>query len=239
VQSVGGNRYIVTFIDDATRFMRGFLIPNKKAKTVLDAFIIFQNLVETETSCKVLAICTDNGTEYKGVFDIHLKQHGIQHQVTTPYSPESNAVSERYNRTIMEMVRPMLHCVGYPLELWGEAALTAYYITNRLPTSALSGMTPFEAWHGYKPDVSHLRRWGCIAYAHIPEELHKKLDQKGKRGILVGYDNPPGTYRIYDPVTRGIISTKDWIVSENVSLEFRYGYRGSNCHEDHYQPTCH
>jgi hypothetical protein len=81
-------------------------------------------------------------------------------------------------------------------------------------------MTPFEAWHGYKPDVSHLRRWGCIAYAHIPEELRKKLDHKGKRGILVGYDNPPGTYRIYDPVARGIISTKDWMVSENETWNF-------------------
>jgi transposase InsO family protein len=117
VQSVGGNKYLVTFIDDATRFIRGFLIPNKKASTVLNAFIIFQNLVETETGCKILAIRTHNGTEYKRVFDVHLKQHGIQHQVTTPYSPESNGVSERYNRTIMEMVRPMLHRVGYPLEL--------------------------------------------------------------------------------------------------------------------------
>ncbi len=114
----------------------------------------------------------DNGIEYQGVFDAHLKQHGIKHQVMTPYSPESNVVSERNNRTITEMVRPMLHRVGYPPELWGEAALTACYIPNRLPTSALvSGITPFEAWHNYKPDVSHLRRWGCIAYAHVPTEL--------------------------------------------------------------------
>jgi hypothetical protein len=130
-------------------------------------------------------------------------------------------VSERYNRTIMEMVRTMLHQISYPLELWGEAALTACYIANRLPTSVLeSGMTPFEAWHGHKPDVSHLRRWGCVAYAHIPEELRKKLDHKGKRGILVDYDNPPGTYRIYDPVPRGIISMKDWIVSKNETWNF-------------------
>src|SRR5277367_2844899 len=119
------------------------------------------------------------------------------------------------------MVRPMLHRVGYPLELWGEAALTACYITNRLLTGAMvSGMTPFEAWHGYKPDISHLRRWGCVAYTYIPEELRKKLDHKGKRGILVGYDNSPRTYRIYDPVVRGIISTKDWIVSENEVWNF-------------------
>src|SRR5277367_4376914 len=116
----------------------------------------------------------------------------------------------------MEMVRLILHRVGYPLEPWGEAMLTASYIVNRLPTSALvSGMIPFEAWHGYKLDVSHLRRWGCIAYAYIPEELRKTLDSKGTKGILVGYHNPPGTYRIYDPVRKGIISTKDWIVSEH------------------------
>jgi transposase InsO family protein len=101
------------------------------AQTLLDAFVTFQNLVETEVGCKILAIRTDNGTEYQGVFDAHLKQHGIKHQVTTPHSPESNGVSERNNRTITEMVRPMLHRVGYPPELWGEAALTACYIPNR------------------------------------------------------------------------------------------------------------
>ena len=46
------------------------------------------------------------------------------------------------------------------------------------------------------------------------------MDPKGTKGILVGYDNPPGTYRIYDPVRRGIISTKDWIVSENEVWNF-------------------
>jgi len=190
------------------------------AQTLLDAFVTFQNLVETEVGCKILAIRTDSGTEYQGVFDAHLKQHGIKHQVTTPHSPESNGVSERNNRTITEMVRPMLHRVGYPPELWGEAALTACYIPNRSPTSALvSGITPFEAWHNYKPDVSHLRRWGCIAYSHVPTELRKKLDPKGTKGTLVGYDNAPGN-RIYDPVRRGIISTKDWIVSENEIWNF-------------------
>ncbi len=104
VQSVGGNKYLATFIDDATCVIRGFLLPDKSAKSLLDVFILFRSFLETETGCKVLAIRTDNGTEYKGAFDVYLKQHGIEHQVTTPYSPESNGVAERYNRTIMEMV---------------------------------------------------------------------------------------------------------------------------------------
>ena len=117
----------------------------------------------------------------------------------------------------------MLHHPGYPLELWGEAVLAACYLSNRLPSRALDGKTPFEAWFGYKPDVTHLRRWGCVAYAHIPEELRKKLDVKAHRGIFVGYDNPNGTYRILDPATNKIISTKDWIISENEFWDFGEG----------------
>ena len=77
----------------------------------------------------------------------------------------------------------MLHRVGYPLELWGEAALTACYIANRLPTSALdSGMTPFEAWHGYKPDVSHLRRWGCGCVHPHSRTTSQEVGSQGKEG---------------------------------------------------------
>ena len=103
----------------------------------------------------------------------------------------------------------MLHHPGYPLELWGEAVLATCYLSNQLPSRVLDGKTPFEAWFGYKPEVSHLRRWGCVAYAHIPDQLRKKLDVKGQRGIFVGYDNPNGTYRIFNPATNKIISTKD------------------------------
>src|SRR5437667_7529598 len=101
VPSFGGNRYLVTFIDDATRFTRGFLTPNKKASTVLKAFKIFKNIAETKLAKRIQAIRTDNGIEYQGVLKVYLKDQGIEHQVTTPYSPESNGVGERYNRTII------------------------------------------------------------------------------------------------------------------------------------------
>jgi hypothetical protein len=43
-----------------------------------------------------------------------------------------------------------------PAVFWGEAVVTVVYILNRSPTKALNGMTPYEAWHGRKPAVSHL-----------------------------------------------------------------------------------
>src|SRR5204862_8328939 len=99
-----GNGQLVTYIDDAAAFIRSLLISNKKASNVLDAFKIFPTLAETKLAKRIQVIRTDSSTEYQGVLKDYLKDQGIEHQVTTPYSPESNGVAEQYNRTIMEMV---------------------------------------------------------------------------------------------------------------------------------------
>ena len=68
---------------------------------------------------------------------------GIEHQLIASYIPQQNRVSERKNRTIMEIVRCMLHEKGLPKEYWAEAANTAVFLLNRLPTKAVNGKTPF------------------------------------------------------------------------------------------------
>ena len=64
----------------------------------------------------------------------------------------------------------MLTHAGLPNGYWAEAVSTAAYIRNRVATSALPEKTPFEMWYGKKPEVSHLRVFGCIAYAHAKDE---------------------------------------------------------------------
>ena len=76
---------------------------------------------------------------------------------------------------------------------------TAVYLLNRSPTRALSNQTPFEAWHGRKPELSHLRRFGCDAYLHIPDALRSKLDSKTRRCTLLGYVHNTGKlWRLWD-----------------------------------------
>ena len=77
---------------------------------------------------------------------------------TVPYSPESNGVAERMNRTLFDKACTMLDTSEAPLELWAEAILAAAYIRNRLPTRTLNGMTPHEAWTGQKPSIRHIRK---------------------------------------------------------------------------------
>jgi hypothetical protein len=58
---------------------------------------------------------------------------------------------------------------------------------NRTPTTTIHGMTPEEKFTGKKPDVSHLRVFGCIAYVHILDEKRSKLEPKAEKCNFIGY----------------------------------------------------
>lgn len=65
-----------------------------------------------------------------------------------------------------------------PNYFWEEAIRHATYLLNRLPTSAVTEITPFEAWSGKKPHMKHLRVFGCVAHMKVPHVHIKKLDNR-------------------------------------------------------------
>ena len=81
----------------------------------------------------------------------------------------------------------MLHHAGLPLQFWAEACSTAVYVHNRSPTVALKDKTPYECLTGAKPDVSHLKVFGCVCYVHIPDNVRKKLYVKAYKAVFTGY----------------------------------------------------
>lgn len=60
------------------------------------------------------------------------------------------------------MARSIMHEKGLPKKFWTEAANTAVYLQNCLPTKALEDKTPYEAWYSYKPSLSFLKVFGCM-----------------------------------------------------------------------------
>ena len=133
----------------------------------------------------------------------------MKHELTVPKTPEQNGVAERQNRTLVESVRAMLTQAKLPKKFWVEALNTAVYLRNRSPTKAVNHATPFEAWIGNKPDVSHLHSFGCTAYAHIPKDERKKLDSKTRKCIFLGYGTETKGYRLYDCERKGVFYSRD------------------------------
>ncbi|KAG7302210.1 hypothetical protein JYU34_013686 [Plutella xylostella] len=211
--SLGGARYFVTFIDDLSR--KVFVYPIKSKAEVLEKFNEFKNLVENELNKKIKKLRTDNGKEYiNRNFDSYLKKSGILHQTTVPYTPEQNGLSERMNRTIIEKSKCMLFNAQLQNCYWAEAVVTAAYIINRSPTKSLSNITPEEVWSGEKPDLSHIRIFGCRAMVHIPKERRQKLDAKSRELIFVGYCTGTKGYRFIDPKSKQSITSRDVVFLE-------------------------
>ena len=194
VPSLGGSKYVATFLDDFSKLSIVRIITYKSETTTTVRKVL--HLLENQTKRRVQAIRTDNGREYVNTeLTQYLKSRGILHQTTVPYTPEQNGAAERLNRTLMERARAMLSDAGLPKELWAEAVNTANYIRCRSP-AAKKLRTPWELFFGQKPDVSHMRTFGATAYSHLPEEKRQKLDNRSIRGVMVGYPDSTKGYRI-------------------------------------------
>ena len=116
----------------------------------------------------------------------------------------------------MESVRSMLHQANLPKKFWAEAVATAVYLKNRSPSSCFSDETPYERWFKQKPDVSNLRIFGCIAFAHIPPEKRKKLDEKSLKCIFIGYLEQSKGFKLFNPKDSSMIGSRDVIFKENI-----------------------
>jgi len=116
--------------------------------------------------------------------------------------------------TIMECVRSMILAQRLKFEFWGKAVNTAVYIKNRCPTKALDSKTPQKTWSGRKPDVSHLRVFGCKVFAHVPDEKRIKLESKSMLCVFLGYYESTKAYRLMCVKTKRIIKSRDVVFIE-------------------------
>jgi hypothetical protein len=227
VASIAGTRYFVLFIDDFSRLAWVYFLKHKNTAEVLQAFKEFKAAAENQSGFSIKRFRCDNGrAEYDNSdFQTLLKADGISYEPSAPYTQHQNGVSERTIRTVVERARSMLLGASLPQRFWAEAINTAVFLRNRSPTQALDGKTPFGAWHGQKPDIGHLRKFGCLAFLYVPDGQRSKLDPKARRCLLLGYvHNTKRIWRLWDIGGRRVISGANVIFHEDqlglVSDEF-------------------
>jgi hypothetical protein len=168
-----GNRYILTFIDDYTRKTWLYFLAMKSQTLAL--FKQFKTLVETPLH-RIQTLRSDRGGEYLSAeFSSYCSTQGIHRQLTAAYSPYQNGLAERKNRTVLEGIRSVVAGTKIPRYLWEEIAKAVNYIQNRCPTKAIKLKTPEEMYTGIRPNISHFRVLGCVAYCHIPDAKRTRL----------------------------------------------------------------
>ncbi|KAL0378969.1 UNVERIFIED_CONTAM: Retrovirus-related Pol polyprotein from transposon TNT 1-94 [Sesamum radiatum] len=159
----------------------------KNKDEALDKFILFKNEVETQTVKKLKRLRSDRGGEYESSkFNKYYQTFGIIHEETSPYSPSSNGVAERKNRTFKDTINSLLLTSGLPKYLREEALNTACHILNRVPLK-YNTSTPFELWKGRKPSLKYFQVWECLANVLVPEHKRKKLGPKTVDVVFLGY----------------------------------------------------
>ena len=177
VESVGGLKYYVTFINDKTRYRRTY--PLKQKSQIEATFKSWKQPVEAESGFKLQRFRTDGGGEYCYESMLgYMFEHGIKHEKTPTHTPEMNSVSKRFSRTLVEKAKSMLHESQLDFVWWGEALATATYLVNVLPTAALKDSTPLQEWKEVKPDLAHLRIFGSECWVQVPKANRKKLDHR-------------------------------------------------------------
>jgi transposase InsO family protein len=119
VLTAGGQRYFMTMIDDASRYCYVYLLKTKDE--ALNCFKTYKAEVENQVEKKIKRFRSDCGGEYfSNEFDLFCAEHGIIHERMPPYSPQSNGVAKRKNRTLTDLVNSILETAGLSKAWWGR-----------------------------------------------------------------------------------------------------------------------
>ncbi|GJY56114.1 retrovirus-related pol polyprotein from transposon TNT 1-94 [Tanacetum coccineum] len=135
---------------------------------------------------QVITVRTDRGTKFLNkTLHAYFKEEGIEHQTSTPQTPEPNGVVESRNHTLVEVAQTMLSTAKLPLFFWAEAIATECYTQNRSIIIPTHEKTAYHIINGRKPSIRHLHIFSCTCYLTRDGENFDKMKEKGDPCILV------------------------------------------------------
>jgi hypothetical protein len=147
--------------------------------------------------------------------EVFLKEEGIKHEFSSPYTPQQNGIVERKNITLLDMARTMLDEYKTPDRFWVEAINTDCY-SNRLYLHLILKKTSYELLTGKNPNVSYFRVLGSKYFILIKRGRNSKFAPKVVEGFLLSYDSNTRAYRVFNKST-GLVEVSCDIVFDETN----------------------
>jgi hypothetical protein len=204
VNSIQGHQYYILFVNNYSRHVKvEFLKAKSEVQQHVQEYLAY-HIARNNTP---LTICVDQGTVFINEPTKNwCAQRGIEIQMTAPYLPFQNGIAEWMNRTLMELVCAIICTQKLPEFLWECTVSHAAYLRNRSYSRSITNTTPYQRWHGIKPDISHLREFGTkvwilseediLIFSKTEVEMHLTKDQLGKRWQITDLGKPQKIIRI-------------------------------------------
>nr|GEW23335.1 RNA-directed DNA polymerase, eukaryota [Tanacetum cinerariifolium] len=169
---------------ERAKYLLGLIHTDHKHK-VFKTFKVFQKEVENQFGKTIKPLRSNRRGEYMSQeFLNHLKDHGIIAHRTPPYTPHHNGVSEKRNRTLLDMVRSMMSQTTLPTSFWDYALETAARILNMVPTKkGYEALVKRDTLT--KPDKLEPRSIKCIFIGYLKETFGYSFYYPSENKVLV------------------------------------------------------
>lgn len=213
--SISGKRYILTFIDDHTRYCSVYLLKSKDE--TLSKFLEYKALMEKRMGRGIGVLKSDRGGEYSSTEFINfLEREGVSVERGPANRSTSNSVAERFGQTLLGRLRTQLIQCGLPLFLWGELEKYSCYQINCSPHHALNMQSPQSLFESLTPthlhpfDPRRLKPFGTLCFS-TDKHRKSKVAPIARRYIFVGLEDGAHAVRLWDKSTNRILVTSDVI----------------------------
>ena len=190
VLSIGGYKYTATYLDDHSSYGVMFYLKHKNEE--FNTFKTYKVWAERQLGTTLKCKRTNRGGEFMSKEQkAYLTENRIKHQTSMPESLQQNGRAERFQQTIINGAEAMQHHAGLSNSFWIYAVKAKIHAYNITPIKCADYKMLKGLWSGQKPNISHLRVFGCLAWVHILKKRRHKLQPKSRAMIFVGYE--PGS----------------------------------------------